>query len=101
MYCLLAVNDNKEASKAILEILHRGWICTALTRSIQKYKKIQKISQRNSKHLLGNTKGRWIKREASAHAGTFNGTRHGGVRVRSVREHLLQTNIRKSLGKYL
>ena len=62
MYCLKAVNDNKEASKAILEILHRGWICTALTRSIQKYKKFQKNSQRNSKHLLGNTKASsgWI-----------------------------------------
>ena len=43
MYCLKAVNDNKEASKAILEILHRGWICTALTRSIQKYKISKKI----------------------------------------------------------
>ena len=43
MYCLLAVNDNKEASKAILEILHRGWICTALTRSIQKYKRSKKF----------------------------------------------------------
>ena len=42
MYCLLAVNDNKEASKAILEILHRGWICTVLTQSIQKYKKSKK-----------------------------------------------------------